>query len=318
MKLIRKVLVLLVVGIMWCASGLAAELLDRTVAVVNRKVITLYELEQAMQVVPENELSPDQSLSKRERVLHFLIENELVRQKVAQEAIVVDEEAVADTLADIKQRNNVASDADLKLLLGREGKTLEEFEQEIREQLQMARLVNREVHSQVTITEEDVQAEFQTRQGQLANEPPTVEIEYILLAVDEYADETVRQATRERAKALVQELRAGADFAALAAEYSDHPSAQTGGLLGVFRQGELAAPLDQTFDMHVGEISEPLPTATGFHIIKVRGKQSAAEATFDKLKDGIRRRLLEEKSQTLYREWIDQLRAEAYIDIQLD
>lgn len=317
MRYLTKFLV--VIGCIGCFTGTAySEIVDQVIAVVNRKVITLYHLQQA-----EKELLAQRSLSvedspeaRRQKVLDWLIERELIRQEAEDSGILINDEELDAALEDIKQRNNLLSDEQLKAAVNQEGRTWDEFLEEIREQIRVAKLISREVRSQVEITEEEVEEYYQANADRFAQSPPIVHISHILLKVNENATNSEIQAVKNNAEQVIREFRAGTDFATLAKQYSDDPSAETGGELGKFKEGELAAPFDIAFRMSAGDISNPVQSDRGFHIIYVQEKTGGEQATFEKAQPLIRQKLFEEKSGELYQKWVAELKERAYIEIK--
>ena len=298
------------------ASGYA-EIVDRIVAVVNRKVITLYQLQQAEKELSQEQNAPQEAPpAMRAKVLDILIEKELIRQRAEAEGIVATEEEVQAALADIRQRNKMVSDEQIKQALGQEGKSWQEFLEDVRTQIKMAKLSSREIRAKVEITEEEVKAYYQAHPELFEPAPASVHVRQILLKVKEGADDAEIQSIKAKAVELVQKLRAGADFAAFAKEFSEHASAQTGGELGTFKQGELAAPFDSAFNMQAGEISEPVRSAQGFHIIYVQEKLSGDQAAYENAVSQIRNKLGEAKSTELYQKWIAELKAKAYLEMK--
>jgi len=316
MKFFSKLTVGLVVA--GClSSSVYAEIVDRIVAVVNRKVITLYQLQQAEKaMLQEGNSAKDITPAGQEKVLNFLIENELIRQQAEEEGILVTEEDLNAALADIKQRNKLVSDDQLKQAIGQEGKTWQEFLEEIRSQIKMAKLTNQEVQAKVEITETEVKTYYQSHTELFKPVPPTVHVRHILLKVKEGADDAEIQKVKARADQIVQQLRAGADFATLAKEYSEHPSAQSGGEMGTFKQGELAAPFDIAFNLNVGDISDPVRSNSGFHILNVQEKSSGDQSTYENAQPQIRNTLFEEKANDLYQKWMTALKDKAYIEVK--
>ncbi|GAK59357.1 PpiC-type peptidyl-prolyl cis-trans isomerase [Candidatus Vecturithrix granuli] len=317
--MMKKIVTSLVsIGILGSFASIASgELVDRIVAVVNRKVITESQLQDAERQFAAQAGTTEQTQERRKNVLDMLIENELIRQKAEEADILVNDEELNAALYDIKQRNNLLSDEQLKQAILQEGNTWEEFLEDIREQIKLAKLVNREVRSQVDISEEEVELYYQTHQGEFDQAAPTVHIRHILLPLKENAGTGDVEAAQKLANNLVQQLRAGADFAEMAKQYSEHPSAQNGGELGTFKEGELAPPFDIAFTMEGGEISDPVRSDLGFHIIFVEEKTGGQQATFEKAKTLIRRKLFEQKSNALYQKWITKLKETAYIENNL-
>ncbi|MBD3305856.1 hypothetical protein GF339_05685 [candidate division KSB3 bacterium] len=296
----------------------SAEIVDRIVAVVNRKVITLYQLRQAeQQIRSQQNISPEDSPeARREKVLNFLIENELIRQEAQEMGVLVSDEELQAALQDIKQRNDIQSDEQFRRIVNQEGRTWAEFLEDIREQIKIAKLINREVRSRVEISEDDVTLYYHTHQDEFEQSAPAVHIRHILLGLDPDATPAAEEAAQAQAEDLVQQLRAGADFSTLAQEYSDHPSADAGGELGTFKEGDLAPPFDVAFTMDAGEISDPIRSEMGLHIIYVEDKTGGEQASFENAKPLIRRKLFEQQSAALYQEWLDTLKEKAYIEIK--
>jgi parvulin-like peptidyl-prolyl isomerase len=98
--------------------------------------------------------------------------------------------------------------------------------------------------------------------------------------------------------------------------HSQHASAASGGELGTFQPGELAAPFDIAFALQSGEISDPVRSDKGFHIITVQKGSSGGSGDLLRIKAQIRDALFEEKAQQLYTEWLDILKDNAYIELK--
>ncbi|MGH7476767.1 MAG: peptidylprolyl isomerase [Longimicrobiales bacterium] len=119
------------------------------------------------------------------------------------------------------------------------------------------------------VTEDEIRDYFESRRGQLQERPATITFRQVV--VSPRASETARAAALAEARAILEELREGADFAELARRHSDEPgAAERGGDLGWFRRGEMVQQFEEVaFAMPVGAVSEPVETPFGIHIIKV-------------------------------------------------
>ncbi len=317
MRYFRKFLI--IIGCIGCFTTAAySNVVDRIVAVINRKVITLYHLQQAeKQLFAQQELSAEETPETREqKVLDWLVERELIRQEAEESGILVNDEELNAALDDIKQRNNLLSTEQLKEAVNQEGRTWDEFFEDIREQIRVAKLINREVRSRIAITDEEVELYYQNNTDRFKQSPPTILLNHILLKIGEDAPDSEVQAVKNRATQLFQELRAGADFAELAKQYSEDASSEVGGRLGKFKQGDLAAPFDIAFRMNAGDMSDPVRSELGFHIIYVQEKTGGQQATYQNVKPVIRQKLFEEKSNELYQKWVAELKEHAYVEIK--
>jgi peptidyl-prolyl cis-trans isomerase C len=118
--------------------------------------------------------------------------------------------------------------------------------------------------------------------------------------------------TEQEAKDLVKQLKAGADFVELAKKSSDGPSAQTGGDLGYFARGQMVKPFeDAAFALKAGEISAPVQTEFGWHVIKVEDKRNRPVPQFDEVKDELIASLVQNQLKTV----VQGLRGTAKVEI---
>ena len=144
--------------------------------------------------------------------------------------------------------------------------------------------------------EEDELRDYYSRNRQRWEVSPQVKASHILIKTDALAGTTVAKA---KADELYQKAKGGANFAKLAGENSqDEGSAKKGGDLGYFKKGDMVAPFEQAaFNMNVGEISEPVLSQFGWHIIKVEGKKAGFEPTFENSKSKALDELKTEKAR---------------------
>ena len=127
------------------------------------------------------------------------------------------------------------------------------------------------------------------------------------------ADVAQRRAEAER---VLQEIRGGGDFVALARQYSEGPSAERGGLLGTFKANELLPGFDEaTASLQPGEISDVVRTRVGLHIVRLEDRQADSFKSFDEVKEDLQNELLREKTEAKYQEWLEALRLQAYVKI---
>jgi peptidyl-prolyl cis-trans isomerase SurA len=292
----------------------SAEIVDKVVAIVNRKVITQYQLEQATQTFLQAGRDPAQVT--REKVLNFLIEQELISQEAENTGILITDDDLNSAIEYIKRQNNLQTDDELKEALGNEGKTWEEFLNEVRKQLKIEQVISQKVRAKVEVTDAEVEAYYQENRERFDQAASTVHVRHILLEIPGNADETRIHQLQQQAQQLVQQLREGADFAEVAKVHSDHPSAESGGELGTFKQGDLAPPFDIAFTMEAGAISDPVRSDKGFHIINVQEKMSGEQVVYEQVKTQIQNALFEEKTNQRYEEWIAELEERAYVEIK--
>jgi len=153
--------------------------------------------------------------------------------------------------------------------------------------------------SKVTIYDDNVRDYFDENQKEFKT-PKTVEARHILLRVDQNASPEDVERTRKRALNILKMTREGKEFAELARKYSEGPTKDRGGYLGTFKKESMVTPFaEKAFSMKAGEISEPVRTRFGWHIIKVEKVNDASIISFDEAEKGIRKKLTQERAKNL-------------------
>jgi peptidyl-prolyl cis-trans isomerase D len=153
--------------------------------------------------------------------------------------------------------------------------------------------------SKVSISDAELQDYFDENREEF-NTPKTVEARHILLKVDQNAGPENVEKARKRALDILKMAREGKDFSELAKKYSEGPTRSRGGYLGKFKREAMVKPFaDKAFSMKAGEISEPVRTRFGWHIIKVEKVNEASSLSFDEAKKKIQKKLTKNKSKNL-------------------
>jgi len=144
-----------------------------------------------------------------------------------------------------------------------------------------------------------------------------VKASHILIKVAEDADDATVAAAKKKIEDLYKKAKAGADFAELAKANSDDPGTKNrGGSLGFFARGRMVPEFDEAaFGLDVGQISEPVRSKFGFHIIKVEDRKAEQKKTFEEVKTMLMRKLSMEQQQNAYETVVGDLRTAANIDI---
>jgi len=149
--------------------------------------------------------------------------------------------------------------------------------------------------SDITISDERIEMYYESNKSDFES-PKTVEARHILLKSDASADAETDAAIKARANEIYEKSKEkDADFAKLAQEYSEGPSKDRGGYLGAFKREDMVKPFsDKAFSMKAGEISEPVRTSFGWHIIKVENVNEAVALTLGGATPEIRQKLIDE------------------------
>ncbi|WP_370186052.1 peptidylprolyl isomerase, partial [Alloalcanivorax sp.] len=248
------------------------EMLDRIVAVVNDGVIMESELQErvdeiAAQFRGDNRPLPPREVL-REQVLDRVILERLQLQMAERAGIRVDDGALNQALSGIARQNNMTLQQFADALRA-DGYDWSRFREQVRGEMVVSRLQQRSVASRVRVTDREVQRFLESETGRQMFQAD-FHLGHILVKVPGNASPEQVSAAQEEAEALVQRLRDGADFAETAVSESDGPEALEGGDLG-WREAAQWPSLfaDAAIDMNKGDISEPLRSGAGFHILKM-------------------------------------------------
>ncbi len=263
------------------AAARDALLVDRVVAVVNKDVITLTELAEhtaraEAELRRQRIAAPERAVLERQ-VLERLVLDKAQLQLAASTGMRVDELQLDRAVQRVAQNNNMTL-AELRRALERDGVEFERFRAELREQILLTRLREREVDDRVQVSEAEVDLYLEEHKASLAAKVE-YDVAHVLVRVPEQArPEQVEQA-RARAERVRDEARAGGDFARLAASHSDAGDALQGGALGWRAPGRLPELFAEALaGMQPGAVSEPLRSPAGFHVVKLLGRRGAGDA----------------------------------------
>ena len=249
------------------------------VAVVNSEPITSHDVrtklvraeqqltQQGAALPPRNELA--------QQVIERLIGDKAQLQLARSSGLKVDDNAVENAVLGVARQNQISVE-DLRRRLTNDGILYSQFVSDLRDEMLISRLRQRELEARVTITEQDIDQFLRDQQGNTALSAPEINLAQILVAVPENA--TPQQTAALQAKALqaADRAKAGTDFSAIAREISDSPTRTSGGQMGL-RSAERYPPLfvEATQNLPVGGVVGPVRSGAGFHILKmVEKKQS--------------------------------------------
>jgi peptidyl-prolyl cis-trans isomerase SurA len=256
----------------------AQSLVDRIVAVVNKEVITQSELNDAIGGA-ERELRrrgtapPERSVLERQMLERLILDRAQV-QMARDTGIRVDELQLDRAVQRIAQSNNMTL-PDFRAALERDGLPYEQFRREVREQIALTRLREREVDDKIQVSDSEIDLFLEAMKAAPA-ERTEFNLAHVLIRVPEQASPERVEAARARATRVRADAVAGADFAKLAATYSDAPDALRGGALGWRMQDRLPELFAEALaKLKPGDTSEVLRSPAGFHILKLLDRRVA-------------------------------------------
>ena len=153
--------------------------------------------------------------------------------------------------------------------------------------------------SKVEIADDEIQAYYDDHPNEFQN-PKTVEARHILIEVDQDADPEKVAVAKSRVEDILKKVKEGQDFAELAKQYSEGPSKDKGGYLGTFKRDAMVKPFaDKAFSMKPGDVSEPVRTRFGWHLIKVEKVNEASTTPLSEARDDIYKKLADEHAKRL-------------------
>ena len=253
--------------------------MDRIVAVVDQLVVTENELNDRVRTVTAQlekqgaQLPPADILQKQ--ILERLINDRLQLQLAAQTGLRVDDNQLDKTIERIADQNKMDMPQFREALAG-DGISYRKFREDIRNEILLARLREREVDNRINVTESEID-NFLTTQSSRNEAQDEYEISHILIRAPDDSSPDVLQKLKEKAENALKQLKSGSDFAQVSASTSDAPNALEGGSLGWKTSTQIPALFaDALKPMQVGEISPVLRSANGFHILKLTNRRGGS------------------------------------------
>jgi len=256
-------------------------LVDRIVAVVNNEVITSREVAARVKTVTQQLTQQGTPLPQQDvlqkQVLERMIMDRLQLQLAKETALRVDDLLLDRTVARVAESNKMSL-TDFRRALERDGVQFDKFREEIRTEITLSRLREREVDTRIDISDNEIDY-FLSQQGAPQLSTTDYNLAHILLRLPEQASPEQVEKQRVRAAEVLLQLREGADFAKLAVSFSDAPDALQGGAMGWRARERLPELFAQVLEgMKPGEVSGILRSPAGFHVIKLIDRRGGGVA----------------------------------------
>lgn len=298
-----------------------AKVVEQVLAVIDGEPYTLSNFKEYASTKMSREF-PAGDLNRVEKedkeVLEQFITEKLLASEVKLADINVSEEEIDRYIAQIKQRNRL-SDEDLVEALKREGTTLEKYRASIRAEIEKTEIINRQVRKKVNITSEDAQRYYRLNPKKFTT-PERVRLRHILLSLPRDASAESGKQVAQRALEIRRQAMAGGDFAELARQYSEGAGAAEGGDIGWVNRGNLLKEIEEiAFNkLSVGEISQPLRTSLGIHLIKLEEKETGRLLPLAEVQERIKEELHAKALEERFQKWLkSDLRKRHRVDVKL-
>jgi parvulin-like peptidyl-prolyl isomerase len=307
-KSLNRTLVVVVCTSLLAGRG-GAELLERVIVRVNGDIITLSEFEaRQIAAVQAARVGPDgietYLRENNARILQDAVDDLLLVQRADEVGLRLRPEYINEVIEGIKKENNIKDDGELQAQLRREGMSIDDLKRNIQRSILRRQVLSRDLEGKFTVTEAEARAEYEAKKATEFTRRASVTLQEIVLGPEQ----------GELARQLAARLRAGEDFAALAKQHSKGATAAAGGDLGRLQRGDLAPQLESVaFALEKGAVSEPIPTADGFRILRVGERTEEGVAPFEQVRTEITKRLTQERSAKGYEEYMEGLRKTASV-----
>jgi peptidyl-prolyl cis-trans isomerase SurA len=296
------------------------EIVDRVIAVVNDDVITQYELENTVELILkryEQSIPPGDrervAGEARKALLDRMIDDLLLRQEAKRLGITVREEEVTLTIQENLKRRKMSIE-DLQQALIKEGNSYERYRESTRSDLIKMRIMQREIRPRISVTNEEIGAFYQEHRDEYEGK---LRVRLLMIALPlPNNSPVVKEEIRLKAQAILQRIRAGEPFEALANEFATGP-ARTGGDIGYVEKGSLNPAIeDVAFGLKPGEISDVIETPQGFYIIRALDRRGGGSLTVKATREDVEERLYRDKMEKKFAEWMVEKRQKAHIEIR--
>lgn len=289
-----------------CTFAAEREELKSIVATVNGKQITQEMVAEKLKNITNTD--PAALISMKREIIDQMITDILTEEFVDKQGLIVAPEEIEREIGQIKNTisgNQKYDNQSLEQILTSIGSDINEFKRGIKYSIALEKYFHRK------LDDTTLRKYFDENKGVFNGE--TVKVSHILIDTRNMKTEKEFTQALERIKSIKKEIDQGITFEEAARKYSDCPSAQNGGDLGfIQRKGNFAkAFLDTAFSLKVGQISGPVQTEYGYHLIKVTEKKEGAPIRFDDVREKVRLEALDAEILKL----LDQLRREARIVI---
>ena len=291
---------------------------DERAAVVNGTVIPMAdidgEIENAKQQYERMRQPFDDSKmpEMRKMILDRMIDLELLYQESAKQGLTINEDEAKQELAEFIKR--FPSEEEFRKQIALSGQSEEDLQKDIMRGKSIENLVEKEVGAKITISEEDSKNYYDSNQNYFV-QPEQIKASHILIKVEPTAEDSEKATALEKIQEVKQKLDEGEDFAELAKELSEGPSGPNGGDLGFFGRGQMVPTFEEAaFALEIGQVSEPVETRFGYHLIKVFDKKPGSTTPFETVREKIEQFLKSQKMQEAVGLYIGTLKEKAEVE----
>lgn len=299
--------------------ALSEETVDKVIAIVNDEVIMLSEIQEASAPMMAEILgikNPEERDKKSNevvsQVLDKIIDFRVQVQEAKKEGMEISEDETEEALNDTMTRMKITKEK-FPDVLKEQGMTLDELKKELKDQLLVKRIVRKRVMSRISVSNEEIQEYFKNHKEQFESSLK-FRVRHIAMKVDKKAGKQKEEEIKKKMEEVLSMLRNNEDFTEIAKKFSEDPSKDSGGDLGILNRGELLPLFEEAIlKLEEGAVSDIIGSEAGFHIFKLEWKEKLTPEAELKIKDQIKESIERNKFQIRYEAWLKELRAKAVI-----
>ena len=303
-------------------SPLLAMLVEQVIVVVDGDPYTLSDLDQYAKTktgakLPTHEFTKVSQDAKSLVILEQFITDKLIAAEVKRLGIIVGDEQIDRFIEMIKERNQL-TDAQLTMVLHRDGMDMERYRKSVRAEMERERLISQQVKAKVSVTPEDIKRYYQANKNKFRTKE-RVRLRHILIQVPDNPTPEEEKAAVSKTSKIRKLAIAGESFAQLARKYSQGAGASEGGEIGWVDRPSLMSELAAVaFNMSAGDISQPIRTSLGVHLLKVEDRDRGSVKPFSEVEGKIKAELNAKVSEEQFLKWLKtDLRKNHQVDVKV-
>jgi peptidyl-prolyl cis-trans isomerase SurA len=301
-------------------SSVRAAVVEQVLVVIDGEPHTLtdfksYAKKQMGREFPAGDLNV--LVKQDQEVIEQYITDKLLAAEIKQAGIKVTDEEINNYIDQVKEKNRI-NEEQLKQALAADGLSWEKYRSSIRSEMEKSDLVDVMVRKRINVTNEDVERYYSLNQKKYVSDQK-VRLRHIMFAIPE-GDKAAERAAAEKAADIRRRLAAGEDFGALAQAYSEGAGAAEGGDIGWITKGSLLKEIDQVAfgKLNVGDISPPVRTSAGIHIIKLEAREGGKQLALADIRDKVREEVVAKALEERFQKWLKgDLRRKHRVDVKL-
>lgn len=301
------------VALLALSTSADADTVNKILATVDGDPVTTVEVQKFMTTRARGQQIPADIRPDSPQVLDAYITEKLIQKEISDQGIVVTDADIDRYIEGIRNQNKLSLER-LKEAVEMQGMSWDTYRASVREEMLKAQLINREVRGKVNVTPEEIQRYYEKHKEEFVATGEQVKVLHILVPLPAGASEADVEKAREKAEQLRKEIDDPDDFKKVATELGD----DSGGDLGFIKPDSMQEELGKAVKkLKVGNVSEPIETSAGFHLVMVEEITEGGDTPVDQFSDEIKAKLYNEAIEERYDRWLkDDLRSRHFVDIR--